>query len=380
MAQISETNKSGNKSKKVLAVVIPVVCVCIALIVVLFTVILPSGKYNNAVRLMNDGKYNEAITAFEDLDGYKDSKEQIEACKTGITEANYRAAYILLLECKYDEAIAAFAALGDYKDSKKQIEACESAITEDKYNAAIELLNAGNIVEAYDSLIALNGYKDSKEKADSIFEQYKPAKLKQADVGDTVYFGSYEQDNDIKNGKEDIEWYVIAKEGNAILLISKYALDCKSYDSVSKDSTWENCVLRNWLNGVFYNFSFSADEKNIIQTTAIAPIETSVDGSDSAVVSNDNIFILSVDEFNKYIINTELRICVPTAYAVSQEIFTIGNAADGNISCRWWLRSPDHDKGYAACVDNSGNIYYSGYGSFDISAGVRPSTWINIGD
>ena len=55
--------------------------------------------------------------------------------------------------------------------------------------------------------------------------------LSNASVGSTVFFGSYEQDNDTANGKEDIEWIVLAKEGNKLLVISKYALDCQKYNS-----------------------------------------------------------------------------------------------------------------------------------------------------
>ncbi len=45
------------------------------------------------------------------------------------------------------------------------------------------------------------------------------------EVGDVIYFGSYEQDNNLSNGKEEIEWIVLAKENRKALLISKYALD-----------------------------------------------------------------------------------------------------------------------------------------------------------
>lgn len=37
--------------------------------------------------------------------------------------------------------------------------------------------------------------------------------LEKAKVGDTVVFGSYEQDNNTKNGKEEIEWLVLKKNG-----------------------------------------------------------------------------------------------------------------------------------------------------------------------
>ena len=36
-------------------------------------------------------------------------------------------------------------------------------------------------------------------------------------MGDYVFFGTYEQDNDTANGKEGIEWLVLAKENNRSL-------------------------------------------------------------------------------------------------------------------------------------------------------------------
>ena len=46
---------------------------------------------------------------------------------------------------------------------------------------------------------------------------------KQYEIGETLMFGSYEQDGDEENGPEPIEWIVLDKddEGN-ILVISRY--------------------------------------------------------------------------------------------------------------------------------------------------------------
>lgn len=38
-------------------------------------------KYNDAIELMNDGKYTEAIYAFEGLNGYKDSEKKLVECE-----------------------------------------------------------------------------------------------------------------------------------------------------------------------------------------------------------------------------------------------------------------------------------------------------------
>ena len=62
------------------------VLICIVFFTVLISVIVPGIRYcndttiknkdyDNAVSLMNSEKYNEAIAAFEALDGYKDSAE-----------------------------------------------------------------------------------------------------------------------------------------------------------------------------------------------------------------------------------------------------------------------------------------------------------------
>lgn len=44
-------------------------------------------------------------------------------------------------------------------------------------------------------------------------------------VNDHVFFGHYEQDNDLTNGAEAIEWRVLKVENGEALLISQYALD-----------------------------------------------------------------------------------------------------------------------------------------------------------
>ena len=43
---------------------------------------------------MEAGSYEDAITAFEALDGYKDSAEQIENCKIEILDDKYNAASV----------------------------------------------------------------------------------------------------------------------------------------------------------------------------------------------------------------------------------------------------------------------------------------------
>ncbi len=101
--------KAAKKRKKIIAITAPIVCACIAFVIVLITVILPNGKYNDAIALMNEGKYDEAITAFEALDGYKDSKEMI-----------YTVAATLERDGRLAQAAIAFEKLGDFSDAKER--------------------------------------------------------------------------------------------------------------------------------------------------------------------------------------------------------------------------------------------------------------------
>ena len=56
-------------------------------------------------------------------------------------------------------------------------------------------------------------------------------KAKTVTVGDIISYGSYEQDADESNGKEPIEWLVLDVDGDKALMISKYGLDAKPYNT-----------------------------------------------------------------------------------------------------------------------------------------------------
>ena len=77
--------------------------------------------------------------------------------------------------------------------------------------------------------------------------------LKDASVGDYVFFGHYEQDNNEENGKEEIEWLVLDRQGEDLLLLSLYGLDCQLYHA---DRGW--AASQGWQNTVWSLSSASA--------------------------------------------------------------------------------------------------------------------------
>ena len=73
-----------------------------------------ADKYNNALKLIDEGSYDEAIEILESLGDF-------EGCSEQIAEAKYQKACGYLASCKYEEAIEIFKELGDYKDSAQLI-------------------------------------------------------------------------------------------------------------------------------------------------------------------------------------------------------------------------------------------------------------------
>ena len=138
-------------------------------------------------------------------------------------------------------------------------------------------------------------------------------------VGSVVSFGTYEQDNNPNNGAEAIEWIIIDVdvENDTILLVSKLCLDYIPYYYVdmsegynqSKDvgASWLNSDLREWLNHMFYQSSFSEEEKE--KMTRIE-LEYTLD-------DYDNVTILTKDEAEKMVENKLPIASNTTPYAVT---------------------------------------------------------------
>lgn len=71
--------KSSRKTKKTVAIIGVIVVIAAAIALFIVNVVIPGGKYNDAVELANAGQYEEAVAAFQKLGDYKDSKAQIVA-------------------------------------------------------------------------------------------------------------------------------------------------------------------------------------------------------------------------------------------------------------------------------------------------------------
>ena len=309
--------KAKKKAKKIAIIAAPIVCVCIVFVIVLTTVIIPKQKCNKALDMIESG--------------------------------DYEAGYAILEELGENETIQS-----------------------NKYDRAVKCIETGEYQAA---CILLDGleYKDSTEKLQSI----KPLLLAKAKPGDTVFLGTYEQDNNTSNGKEDIAWLVLEVKDGKALVVSKYALDCKQYNTSNTIVTWETCTLRKWLNNDFINAAFSSYEKAMIPTVTVSADENPDYSTNPGNATQDQVFLLSITEANKYFGSDSARQCKPTDYAFANGAYF--NSVNGN--CWWWLRSPgvtQYSAHSAAYVHSSGGVYESG-SDVDIgTSAVRPAMWISI--
>ncbi len=194
--------------------------------------------------------------------------------------------------------------------------------------------------------------------------------------GEFYTFGRYEQDNDLTNGKEPIEWLVLDVRDDKALLISRYGLNAKPYNAIYTDVTWETCTLRKWLNVDFLYTAFTAEEQKRI-------IKTMVDNRNSQGNSNwstsggnnteDRIYLLSYQEAKQYFSSDMDRQCRPTAFAVTQNVWI----NSGNGCCWWWLRSPGDGQNDSAFVNTAGSLGFNSIVNYGILA-ARPTFWINL--
>lgn len=307
--------------------------------------ILADGKIKMSCKTVAD--YSYAITLFESVPGWRNADELIEVCRNKIKEINA------------NEEIARKEAARVAKRNKRA-----RALV-----ACIVLVFIAFVI--FFSIIIIPSIR--KEEFIAKYGQEAYDRFHALEIGDSFSFGKYEQDNDLRNGLEDIEWIVIGKEGSKVLLISKYALEYKQYNTYAEDVTWKNCSLRKWLNDDFLNTAFSDEEKAIIPAFNVETETNSKYSTGSGKSTQDRVFLLSTAEAEEYLSSMS---CEATDYAIANCSDSISHAK----ICRWWLRSPGFTEDRAAyCSSFTDAIDFYGRDATDSVIAVRPVICIDIG-
>ncbi len=215
--------------------------------------------------------------------------------------------------------------------------------------------------------------------------------LNKAQAGDTVIFGTYEQDNVTSNGAEAIEWYVLDRKGDELLLLSKYCLDAQPYHVEQKYITWKDCTLRSWLNSEFYNTAFSSEEQSYIKLSKLVTADNSEHGTDGGEDTEDKVFALSFEELNKYFSSTQRMFLkekyweysdsrVPsqvTKYAAARGA-SVSNYGKNDGSGLWWLRTMGQSQIRAMDVTYGPDVFSRGDKIDMKSNSVRPALCVSL--
>ena len=271
---------------------------------------------------------------------------------------------------------------------------------------AFAMLLLSGCVKQAESTEVITEESNTEEPEPATTEALETVTLKDAEIGDIVQMGTYEQDGDAET-EDPICWDVLDKDGNAVLLISHDVIAYQRFSDNLKCVIWEDSQIRSWLNQEFYAEAFDEEEQASIRETTLENPSTvgfaaHVDPSGDVQVresrpdTKDKIFLLSWKEAEQYSGNrltdasvlgrrpsravlqkrkaifTDLIIEeLPAMYPYSRHL------PDGTERLSWMLRSTGM-KDYTIFV-----IGYEGKWDQDYPDsynGVRPVMWVNVGD
>lgn len=148
--------RKRRKHPSVFAVLSVLAILATAGIAVYCLMIAPQQKYDRAMAAYEAGDYKTALSGFEGLSGFKDSKERAAETASLMHYASGKAAYE---SGDFERAKAEFSAAGNYKDSAELAAESEKA---GRYAKAVSMLSGGKIDEAVEELKILGDYRDSR--------------------------------------------------------------------------------------------------------------------------------------------------------------------------------------------------------------------------
>ncbi|MDR3068333.1 MAG: DUF6273 domain-containing protein [Cellulomonas sp.] len=171
-----------------------------------------------------------------------------------------------------------------------------------------------------------------------------------------------------------IDWRVLEVTGHRTLLLADRVIGTGPYHDVTweADVTWEQCDLRQWLNGQFLDSLGQPLASRVLRTKVVNrpnPAWRRPGGEDT----EDQVFLLSMEEAADWLTGEHPRW---TSFRWFKSDKLIARYEDGS-SAWWWLRSPGDETDRAALVSHVGNLRDYG-GRVSASGGVRPAFWLKL--
>lgn len=163
----------------------------------------------------------------------------------------------------------------------------------DTYQKAVQMAQAGNTSDAYRLFRELGSYQDAEQRLSELAAADVLLPYRAAEKGSIVSFGHFEQDNDLSNGPEPIQWIVLDKIDGQLLLLSASCLKGMAYNTAAfTPVTWETSSLRAWLNEDFFSSAFTEEEKALILTVSNENPDHSIVETPGGRDTRDRVFVL----------------------------------------------------------------------------------------
>ena len=199
-------------------------------------------------------------------------------------------------------------------------------------------------------------------------------------IGDIIPFGDY-------------NWLVLDVRDGKALVITERLVAQEPYGQ-SGNTTWETSTLRRYLNDRFLQ-KFTVEEQSRISETRIQNPNNIWYGSNGGNDTTDKIFLLSLEEADKYFgdsgdYQSNRRKVHEGQFPRDSWIAAGDGTVFSNIhdsrrvaiyysSANWWLlRTPGADNRHVVTVISDGSVYVSGIAANFEFGGVRPALWLNM--
>ena len=199
-------------------------------------------------------------------------------------------------------------------------------------------------------------------------------------TGNTITFGSYDQDGNPMNGYEELTWRIQSKSDGRALLICDTCIEALPYNEQIGDNLWGNSSIRKWLNEEFYESAFSSEEKSVIAESEIMTGRLSdQDGHTYGELYGENettmdrVFIPDLSD-----IGLEDKPINVSAAALNS--FTANNVHYGQdeFQTMFWIRNPYGEYyNYACGYDSEKKEGHDYVFSSDTFALVRPAIYVD---
>lgn len=164
-------------------------------------------------------------------------------------------------------------------------------------------------------------------------------------------------------GKNSKWWRILEvdEENNTMLVIAENNMRITTYNEDNKAVTWQKCTLRNWLNEVFVNEEFTDQEKTALAVSHLENMDNPEYGTKGGKGTDDRIFLLSIEEVQKYFKNNHDRSVPESSWDTS-----------------WWLRSPGKTSKLTAFVLTDGAVNVEGTPADFHTHCIRPAFRLDL--